>query len=151
MCRNQVGPKTHRATGGGLTVIMQSYLASRRQARPPSPLILHRVLEDVFVQPVGRTIRQIHIRSDCHVTPCFTSSIQIKTHPKGVPSKKDSVLQGVYFSLDLPAFWALLFLAFLSWHFPVSALPLILFCFILSAFPQFINVYIYMCTTQNFC
>ena len=40
MCRNQAGPKTHRATGGGLMVIMQSFLASRCQARPPSPLIL---------------------------------------------------------------------------------------------------------------
>ena len=56
-----------------------------------------RVLKDLFVQLVGCT-RQIHIRSDSCAIPCFTSSIQIKTNPKGVPSRRDSVSQGVYYS-----------------------------------------------------
>ena len=122
---------------------------SQRRGNGPSPLILG--FWKTFVQPVGRT-RQIHIRSDCRVTPCFTSSIQIKTHPKGVPSRRLLVTTCVLFILIV------FLLSSLTPHF-----SFLMFSYISLAsypfFPYFLHspnlyiyiyIYIYICVQHRF-
>ena len=136
MCRNQAGPKTHRATGGGLTVIMQSYLASRRQARPPSPLIL-RVLKDLFVDTHS-------FRLSCHTLLHFINSDQDSSQ-RSAQQKRLRVARCVLFILI--AF----LLSSLTPHF-----SFLMFSYIsLASYPFFSyflyspNLYIYICVQHR--
>ena len=110
-------------------VIIQSQLASQCQARSPSPLILgfwKTFLYNWSGALGGYTFVQIVVTH-----PASLHQFRSRLNPEGVPSKKDSVSQGMYCSLDLPAYLAHLFPIFLSWHFPASSLPLLLFFLIL--------------------
>jgi len=97
MCRNQVGPKTHRATGGGLTVIMQSFLASQCQARPPSPLILgfwKTFLYNRLGTPDRYTFVQIVVSH-----PASFHQFQSRLIPKECPAERLHVTRCVLFIL----------------------------------------------------
>ena len=78
-------PPSNRRWSDGYYAELSGFPTPGQAPIPPHS----RVLKDLFVQPVRRT-RQIHIRSDCRVTPCIISSVPIKTHPNGVPSRKTS-------------------------------------------------------------
>jgi len=144
MCRNQADPKPHWATGGGLTVIMQSYLASRRQARPPSPLILgfwKTFLYNRSGAPDRYTFVQIVVSHPASLHQFSSRLIPKECPAEETPCRKVFILIAFLLSSLTPHFSFLMF-SYIS----LASYP---FFSVLSVFPQFIYIYIYICVQHR--